>query len=227
MAELFHFVAAAVELPVPRACATACKLAQLHALSRLCQYRPAGPPKMHAQNDTKMHSDECKGRSLRFCVRAEQRVCEQLWPQLSVSGLSPRLTSVRPMLSPSFVPFPPAVSPACRVEGGVTWSLPAGGEKKKFNGRNSWEFRCCNDEHHANSTAFLPSSVSTQTASTGQGQGSTSGSASESLHTLYTAIAVNVLPSKPIKTIHKSRSFHTYRRASRCAAKDVPHLEGD
>ena len=74
MAELFHFVAAAVELPVPRACATACKLAQLHALSRLCQYRPAGPPKMHAQNDTKMHSDECKGRSLRFCVRAEQRV---------------------------------------------------------------------------------------------------------------------------------------------------------
>ena len=29
---------------------------------------------MHAQNDTKMHSDECKGRSLRFCVRAEQRV---------------------------------------------------------------------------------------------------------------------------------------------------------
>ena len=104
MAELFHFVAAAVELPVPRACATACKLAQLHALSRLCQYRPAGPPKMHAQNDTKMHSDECKGRSLRFCVRAEQRVCEQLWPQLSVSGLSPRLTSVRPMLSPSFVP---------------------------------------------------------------------------------------------------------------------------
>ena len=74
MAELFHFVAAAVELPVPRACATACKLAQLHALSRLCQYRPAGPPKMHAQNDTKMHSDECKGRSLRFCVRAKQRV---------------------------------------------------------------------------------------------------------------------------------------------------------
>ena len=29
---------------------------------------------MHAQNDTKMHSDECKGRSLRFCVRAKQRV---------------------------------------------------------------------------------------------------------------------------------------------------------
>ena len=27
-----------------------------------------------------------------------------MWPQLSVSGLSPQLTSVRPMLSPSFVP---------------------------------------------------------------------------------------------------------------------------
>ena len=218
MAELFHFVAAAVELPVPRACATACKLAQLHALSRLCQYRPAGPPKMHAQNDTKMHSDECKGRSLRFCVRAKQRVRFCVRAEQRVATIVGFRT-----LSSANVCSTNAFSFLCSPG----WGLGEGLVRERVRDLRRKKKKKNGNEHHANSTAVLPSSVFFCKQPTGQGQGSTSGSASESLHTLYTAIAVNILPSKPIKTIHKSRSFHTYRRASRCTAKDVPHLEGD
>ena len=102
---------------------------------------------MHAQNDTKMHSDECKGRSLRFCVRAKQRVrfCVRAEQRVAtIVGF--RTLSSANVCSTNAFSF--LCSPGWGQGEGLVrervWDLRR--KKKKKNG----------NEHHANSTAFLP-----------------------------------------------------------------------